>query len=144
MKWKRVTSGGDALCAARSCLIRAGQRHWHARWQGEDGALQEACYCEECGAGSQGHPGDTVYGLWGSLALAVLFLVVLPLVWPKHWLLWVSLFVLLYAAVAVITAQLFLKIYPDRRPKEDATTVNGELGASATPVAHAPGSPLRS
>jgi hypothetical protein len=118
MKWKRVTSAKDDLCAARGCTIQAGQRHWHARWKNDDGAIQEARYCQQCGAGSQGHPGDTLYGLWGSLALAVVFLVVLPLAWPEQWLLWIALFVLFYAAIAVITTRLFLKIYPDRRPKE--------------------------
>jgi hypothetical protein len=119
MKWKRVTSVESAVCAARGCTIEAGQRHWRARWKREDGAAQEARYCAVCGAGSQAHPGDTVYGLWGSLLLAVLFLIVLPLIWPQHWLLWIGLFVVVYAATAVITTRLFLKIYPDRRPPEE-------------------------
>jgi hypothetical protein len=118
MKWKRVISAQDDLCAARGCTIQAGRRHWYARWKGEDGNPQEARYCEECRAGSQAHPGDTLYGLWGSLALAVLFLVVLPLAWPQRWLLWVSLFTVVYASLAVITTRLFLRMYPDRRPRE--------------------------
>jgi hypothetical protein len=77
----------------------------------------EARYCQECAAGSQAHPGDTLYGVWCSLALAVLFLVVLPLAWPQRWLLWMTLFAVVYAAIAVISTQLFLKIYPDRRSK---------------------------
>jgi hypothetical protein len=118
MKWKRVTNGEDALCAARGCTIPAGQKHWQARWKSENGAAQEARYCEECGAGSQAHPGDTLYGVWGSLLLAVVFLVVLPLAWPHRWPLWVALFVAAYASVAVISTRLFLKIYPNRRPRE--------------------------
>jgi hypothetical protein len=117
MKWKRITGGAETRCAARGCAIPAGARYWLARWETDDGT-QEAHYCEECGYGSQAHPGDTLYGVWGVLLLAAVFLVVLPLLWPQWWVLWLALFVLVLTVVAVVTTRLFLRIYPNRPPRE--------------------------
>ena len=119
MRWKRVTCAKDTLCAARGCPIPPGERHWQARWKDEAGKLLEAHYCCECGAGSQAHPGDTLYGLCGTLGLLGLFLVAL-LVWPQQWRLWIALFAVMYASAAGISTLLFLRIYPDWRGKEPA------------------------
>jgi hypothetical protein len=115
MRWQPVTSGEDARCAARGCPIPGGTAHWLARWKADDGSRVEAHYCQQCGAGSQAHPGDTRYGVWGTLALMLMFLVVLPLAWPQRWLLWLALFIVVYAAAAMITTRLFLRLYPERR-----------------------------
>lgn len=117
MKWKRITGAEDTHCAARGCPIPAGTRHWLAHWS-TDGTSQEAHYCEECGHSSQAHPGDTLYGLWGVLGLALIFLVVLPVLWPHRWTLWVLLFVVVFTVAAVVTTRLFFRYYPNRPPRE--------------------------
>lgn len=117
MKWKRITGGADTQCAARGCPIPAGTKHWLARWNTDTGA-QEAHYCDDCGHSSQAHPGHTLYGVWGLLFLAVTFLVILPLLWPHRWSLWLSLFAVVFTVSAVGTTRLFFRFYPNRPPRE--------------------------
>lgn len=118
MKWKRITCGEETRCTARGCPIPAGTRHWLVRWKSETAGALEEHYCNECGHGSQAHPGDTRYGIWGSLGLAFIFLVILPALWPHRWTLWLAIFALVYTATVAVTTCLFLRIYPNPPPRE--------------------------
>ena len=112
MKWKRARSDQPQSCSVRGCPIPADTPYWIRRWRSQRGeAWVESIYCQCCGDASRGGAGIVLLGPAVLAALLVLSFVVLPIVWPGHWLAYLLIFAGSFVLLAAILSRTFFWLF---------------------------------